>query len=256
MKNAIKIIKRKDRKYVNILGINVTSTPKSGVLAGVEYKISHNNKFSILTPNSELVLMAQNNRELFNALNAADFAIPDTVGLKYATLFLYGRMLDVIPGRKFFWDLINLANQKKLKVFLLGGLDNEAELTASILTKKYKNIKVDYLGGREVPVELTVEVADKINKFAPDLLFVAFGNPKQEIWIHKNLAKLKVKGMMAVGGTFRYVSGLSSLPPRWMEMAGLEWLWRGLTEPYRIKRIINAVIVFPLRVFWSKVSGD
>ena len=94
-----------------------------------------------------------------------------------------------------------------------------------------------------------------INKFMPHLLFVAFNNPKQEIWIRRNLPKLKVKGAMAVGGTFRYNAGLSELPPNWMESLGLEWAWRLITEPYRLKRIVNAVVVFPYKVFLYKVKS-
>ena len=101
--------------------------------------------------------------------------------------------------------------------------------------------------------KLEKEAIEKINKFAPQLLFVAFGNPKQEIWIHKNLFRLKIGGAMAVGGTFRYLAGISKPPPRWMENTGLEWLWRFVTEPWRLGRILSAVIVFPLTVWYSKI---
>jgi N-acetylglucosaminyldiphosphoundecaprenol N-acetyl-beta-D-mannosaminyltransferase len=97
-------------------------------------------------------------------------------------------------------------------------------------------------------------VVRQINTFKPQLLFVAFGNPKQEIWIHNNLPKLNVGGAMAVGGAFRYVAGISKLPPKWMAACGLEWLWRLITEPKRISRILNAVIVFPLKIILYKLS--
>jgi N-acetylglucosaminyldiphosphoundecaprenol N-acetyl-beta-D-mannosaminyltransferase len=88
------------------------------------------------------------------------------------------------------------------------------------------------------------------------LLFVAFGNPKQEIWIHNNFQKLDIGGAMAVGGAFRYVAGTSSLPPKWMERGGLEWVWRLVTEPARISRIFRAFPMFPLRIFWSRIFED
>ena len=96
----------------------------------------------------------------------------------------------------------------------------------------------------------------KINEIKPDLLFVGFGMPKQEKWIDKNVEKLDVKGIMAVGGTFDYVFGKARLPPEWLEKLGLEWLWRLLHEPKRAPRILNAVIIFPLKIlsskFWQK----
>ena len=100
------------------------------------------------------------------------------------------------------------------------------------------------------------DVIDKINKFAPEILFVAFGNPKQEIWIHKHLLELKVSGAMAVGGTLRYFAGFSILPPEFLEKAGLEWLWRLITEPTRIVRIFRAVVIFPLKVFIYKLMHN
>jgi N-acetylglucosaminyldiphosphoundecaprenol N-acetyl-beta-D-mannosaminyltransferase len=97
------------------------------------------------------------------------------------------------------------------------------------------------------------EAINLINNFKRDLLFVAFGNPKQEIWIHKNLDKLKIGGAMAVGGSLRYVAGLSKLPPKWMADIFLEWLWRGVTEPERAGRIFRAVIVFPIKLLRYKI---
>lgn len=265
MKKYIKKKGQTDGKFGQILGINVISSSTSGVLAGVKEFVSYNHKFYIVTPNPELVLMAQKNADLRNSLNAADLPLPDGVGLNYASKFLYGKPLNIIPGRKLFLELIKLAGQKGWKVFLLGGMDSEAELAAKKLKVKNSKLKIETLKGPvvgkdaepvgETNVRLQKEAIEKINKFAPQLLFVAMTNPKQEIWIHKNLAKLNIGGAMAVGGTFRYISGLSKLPPSWMEKAGLEWVWRLISEPKRLGRMWNAVLVFPLKVFLYKLSS-
>lgn len=236
------------QRLAQIMGVNVLSTTKEELLTRVKDKISHSQKFSILTPNPELILMAQKNTELKNALNSCDFPVPDGVGLKFAI-----PDLKIIKGRELFLDLISLANKEGWRVFFLGGMDDEAALAASRLKIKNLKLKIETAGGPDVSVNLSKDIVDKINKFKPHLLFVAFGNPKQEIWIHENLSKLNVIGMMAVGGTFRYLAGLSKLPPEWMEQSGLEWLYRLITEPYRFKRIWNAVVVFPWKLFWSKL---
>jgi N-acetylglucosaminyldiphosphoundecaprenol N-acetyl-beta-D-mannosaminyltransferase len=247
------------QKLAQIMEIKVNGTEQVEVLTRVENFISDSHKFYIVTPNPELVLMAQTNEKLKNALNDADLSIPDGVGLKFAK-----PSLEIIKGRELFLDLIKLADRKKWKVFLLGGLSNEAELAANKLQERYKDIKIlsdqgPRLNNRAEPlVEEDVEIEEKvignINKFAPELLFVAFGNPKQEIWIHQNLSKLNIGGAMCVGGTLRYIAGISKLPPRWMAGLGLEWLWRGLTEPKRIGRIFRAIIIFPLRLFIYKIK--
>ena len=241
------------RNFVKILGINVASTSVSEVLASAKDFISHNHKFYIVTPNPELVLMAQKNIQLRDSLNAADLPIPDGVGLRVA---IPG--LPIIKGRDLFMKLIGMAKESKRRVFFLGGLNNEAGLAVEKL-----KMNIDFYQGPRLNQDsepstdgdrkLEKEAIDKINAFRPHLLFVAFGNPKQEIWIHKNLSKLNVGGAMAVGGTFRYISGLSPLPPLWMEKLGLEWLFRLFTEPFRLVRVWNAVIVFPLKVWLNKL---
>lgn len=250
---------RKDLKFGQIMGINVSSTTTSEVLTRVEQFISDNVRFYIVTPNPELVLMAEKVPNLKLSLNSADIAVADGVGLKIAN-----PSLNIIKGRELFMDLIKLANKNNWKVFLLGGLNDESKLTVKELQKRYKDIKIlseqgpkfnddaEPLTGNDKRIEK--DVVDKINNFKPQLLFVAFGNPKQEIWIHKNLSRLNIGGAMAVGGTFRYIAGTSKLPPKWMAGIGLEWLYRVITEPKRIGRIFRAVIVFPIKVFLSKFS--
>ena len=259
MKKVTKIRSKKNQEFGQIMGIKVLSTTLPELLIGVESLISHNVKFYILTPNPEIILMARKNKNLKNALNGTDLAIPDGVGLKFA---IPG--LKIIKGRELFSDLITLAAKKKWKVFLLGGLEDEAELTARKLKILNLKLKIEYARGpklnengepaTEIDKKLEKDATDKINKLAPQILFVAFGNPKQEIWVHENYSKLNIGGAMAVGGAFRYAAGQVSLPPRWMAGLGLEWLWRVLTEPKRIGRILNATIVFPVKLFLYKIS--
>jgi N-acetylglucosaminyldiphosphoundecaprenol N-acetyl-beta-D-mannosaminyltransferase len=253
------------QNYVNILGIKVLSTTTTSLLASMREKMAHSSKFFVVTPNPEIILASTKNILLKEALNSADFSVPDGVGLSYASRFLFGKPLNIIPGRILFEKLIELANKKGWKVFFLGGWGGEAEKAAENLRKNYKSIKIEVFAGpklsddgvpaTELDKELQKEALRLINKSEPQLLFVAFGHPKQEIWIHKNLKYLDVGGAMAVGGTFRYIAGITPLPPKWMANFGLEWLWRLVTEPTRIGRIVNASILFPLRVFWSGITG-
>lgn len=293
----------KGQKVGKIMQINANSTELIEVLTWVEDFISHsseigtsNKKFSIVTPNPELVLMAQEDQKLKKALNSADLSVPDGIGLsqadKYFSLWLPKNKFlkffvglfqglrvgtatffdrnwltsDVKPikGRELFLDLVKLADKNKWKVFFLGGLGDEAELAAKKLQERYKDIKIlsdqgQRLNNQAKPltkkdVEIEKRIIDKINKFTPQLLFVAFGNPKQEIWVHEHLSSLNIGGAMCVGGTFRYIAGISKLPPKWMAKMDLEWLWRLFTEPKRFGRVFRAVIIFPLKCFIDKIS--
>lgn len=243
-----------------IMEINVNSTTVSEVLGRVKDFISDSEKFYIVTPNPELILMAQKNKKLKIALNEADMSVPDGVGLKIAN-----PSLNIIKGRELCDSLIRLASQKGWKVFFLGGLDNEAQLAAQKLQIINNKAEIDFAPGPKLnsnakpsskkDVEIEKQVIERINKFAPQLLFVAFGNPRQEIWINEHLSDLNIGGAMCVGGTLRYIAGISKLPPKWMASCGLEWLWRLITEPYRAGRVLNAVIVFPVKALLSKLRS-
>lgn len=289
------------QKMGNIMEINVNSSSKRELLTRLENYLSHNIKFSVVTPNPELILMAQTNKGLKNALNSATLSIPDGIGLSQAAKYyslqlpknLILRMLvgllqglrvgvatfidrkwltkEIKPtkGREFFMDLVKLAVKNDWKVFLLGGLGNEAELTASklqiISSRWFPNhkLQIEFDSGPRLDnnakpltskdVEIEKRAINSINKFTPHLLFVAYGAPRQEIWVHEHLSSLKIGGAMCVGGTLRYIAGASKLPPKWMARSGLEWLWRLFTEPMRIGRIFRAVIIFPLKVFRYKL---
>lgn len=296
MKKNTSRMNKKVRKIEQILGINIISTSKQRLLARINENLSHNSHFYIVTPNPELILMAQKNNELKEALNSSEFAVPDGIGLSQAqkllsfeapkfqlfrilTVFFKGLSIGLatftnnewltdgikpIKGRELFVDLIKLADKNKWKVFLLGGKESEAVIAAVKLKTQYKNLKIEsspgpILNKKAKPVsdlnrKIEIDDIKKINKFIPDLLFVAMENPKQEIWVHAHIKDLRIGGAMCVGGTFRYVSGMSKLPPDFLAKIGLEWLWRLVTEPRRFGRIVNAVIIFPWKVFLYKLK--
>ncbi|MCX6705630.1 MAG: WecB/TagA/CpsF family glycosyltransferase [Candidatus Woesebacteria bacterium] len=244
LKKQKKVLKS-SRNHVNILGVRLDSTSQARVLALLEDFIVRGQKFSVFTANPELLVMAAKDQNLKEIVNSADLVIPDGIGLKYAAKFLHRTDLNVIPGRKLFLKLLALARKNNWKVFFLGGKGIKNVTAGSVL---------DENGEPKTAKEAKIqkEVIQKISEIKPDLLFVGFGMPKQEKWIFKNLPRLAVGGAIAVGGTFNYVFGPAKLPPVWMEKGGLEWLWRLLHEPKRVLRILNAVIIFPLKVFWYK----
>jgi N-acetylglucosaminyldiphosphoundecaprenol N-acetyl-beta-D-mannosaminyltransferase len=170
----------------------------------------------------------------------------------------------LIKGRKMFLSLLTLANKKSWRVFLFGGEHGEAKKTAENLIKNYKRVKIHFAQGAiynhqaypvtQKDIKIHNDTVREINQFKPHLLFVALGAPKQEKWLNNNFAKLDIGGAMVVGGTLNYLADKSVLPPGWIEKSGLEWFWRLLHEPKRINRILSALIIFPLKVFVSKLN--
>lgn len=262
-----KMTKQDDKKngtYVKIFGVQISITHKEKALRQVQEFVSKKKKFSIVTPNPEIVLKAVEDASYRAILNQADIAIPDGIGLVWASKLIDGTELTLIKGRDLFLDLCKLANKKGWRIYLLGGEYDEALRAKQQLESTLKRIKIRANSGPILnefgdPVDkenqsVESNILREILDFRPQLLFIAFSAPKQERWMMRHLADLPVGGAMVIGGALNYTSGRSSLPPDWLAKWGLEWLWRGLTEPWRFKRIINAAIVFPWKVFLYKLK--
>lgn len=168
------------------------------------------------------------------------------------------RALRVIKGRNFFLDLLKIADERKYKVFLLGATSAVINRTFNKLSKQYPSVRFRIYKGANFNDD-SVPLTDKeiksnkislrkINRFAPQMLFVAFGAPKQEKWVYRHVEDLKTGLVMVVGGTFDYIAGTrKSVPPLFGKL-GLEWFWRFITGSQNIRRIFNAVVKFPVLV--------
>lgn len=173
--------------------------------------VKQDKKRYIVTPNPEFVMLAQKDKEFKKILNQADLAIPDGAGLRLAD-----RRLKRLTGVELMLSLI----KKGYKTVLAGGKPGVAKKAAE---------KLGVIGMTEPDVK-------KINETKPELLFVALGMGKQEKWIAKNLAKLNVKVAMGVGGALDQIVKPWLRAPVCLQACGLEWLWRLIMQPWRIKR--------------------
>lgn len=219
-----------------VLGVKIDDLNMDQALEAVKVWLSkkgpasRGEKHYIVTPNPEIVVMAQEDRRLLQILNNADLAIPDGKGLRFS-----GDIVCNISGIDLMEALINEANDWGLTIGLLGGRDQVAEEVAERLEKKYKNLKIVFAkSGGEIDENGNMLTSYRIP--AADLLFVAFGPPKQEKWVANNLQKIKVKVIMVVGGAFDVISGAVPRAPIWIRDLGLEWLFRLIIQPWRVKR--------------------
>lgn len=210
--------------------LNRTSSGKAGLRGARHY---------IVTPNMEFVVAAQKDKEFKDVLNKADLSIPDGWGLKLAS-----DIESIIAGVDLLERLCREASKKGFTVGFLGGRDGVAKEAAECLQKKYPGLKVVLAeGGGEVDMDglqLTDysfrQSAVSSQQPAIDLLFVAFGQIKQEKWIAKNLPHIPVKVAMGVGGSFDELSGRIPRIPSFVHKIGLKWLVRLILQPWRIKR--------------------
>ena len=211
----------------------------------------------MVTPNPEIVMLARGDTVLSSILNSAEFSLPDGVGLIWASRWqaMWNSfagpagsfpITSRVSGVDIMEKLVELASKRGWKVFLLGGKDDVAEAATKKLISKYPKLRVQFAPGpimnldgvpvNEAEVKKEQWVIARINEFMPHLLFVGLGFPKQEKWSARNKEKLKANGIMVVGGSFDFISGRVPRAPKFMREVGLEWLFRLVIQPWRIKR--------------------
>jgi N-acetylglucosaminyldiphosphoundecaprenol N-acetyl-beta-D-mannosaminyltransferase len=147
---------------------------------------------------------------------------------------------NIVKGREVVEKILRL--EKNYKVFYLGGKGGVSQKMAEMYGGEWdegaQNIKFEIRNLKSIS---NIRILNKINKYKPDLLLVAYGAPWQEKWLRAYSQELRAKVVMGVGGTFDYLAGKAKLPPKWMEKLGLEWLWRLIQTPGRWKRQVNLI---------------
>lgn len=263
-KMAFKVKKKRHQSddfnvnYWQMWGISLFSRGREGVLKTMEEWLTLGEKRKwIATVNPEFMMQMEKDKEFLEILRKTDLNVVDGIGLIWAKKVMLQNGLDeriltgfrtamdiikgkhrkeVASGSDLIEDLCCLAADKKYKVFFLGGWGDRAKKTKKYFNDKFLISKNNAMACSGEPEVENKEVIEKINKFKPDVLFVAYGMKKQEEWINRNLKKLEVGLVMGVGRSFDYYSGdLKRAPKIWRKM-GFEWLYSLLQEPKRWRR--------------------
>ena len=227
------------RKVVNIAGINIDNITMEQTIKKIYDFISSNQNHSIYTPNAEIMMDGITNKDLNKVLNSADMLVADGAGVVLASKILGKEVKQKVSGVDIAKNLLAASAKKRIKFFLFGGKPGIAE-------KAHANIICDYPDAQIVGTRNgyfteadNEEIINLINNSGADVLLVCLGAPKQELWIHENKDKLKVKACLGVGGTLDVLAGNVKLAPDFFRNHGLEWLYRLYKEPRRFKRMLR-----------------
>lgn len=209
----------------------------------------------IVTPNPEFIVAAQKDEKFKQILNNSDLSITDGSGIQIAARFLGMPVPQRITGTDFMQELCEKFAEEQIPIFLLGGRDGVVKKCAEKLKDDFPDLRIAGTFEGMAGETGDRETINAINGTNAQVVFVAYGAPKQERWIARNLPKLsKIKVAMGVGGAFDYISGEISRAPILMRKMGLEWLWRLFKQSKRLGRIFRAVIIFPLLVLKEKIG--
>ncbi|MBN1931905.1 MAG: WecB/TagA/CpsF family glycosyltransferase [Desulfobacterales bacterium] len=227
-------------------GIYFTALSKDIILSSKE-KLTH-----IVTVNPEFIVKAQKNEEFRRIINSNYTTIDGQITYFILKLKYLFRKFDKISGCDFIYDLCLLSKKNKYKVFLLGGYEQSNKMSVLNLKNDY-GIEIEGYPPVHKPYPFSKEhndkILEKIEDFKPDIIFVAFGTLKTELWINDNrefLEKLGVKYAMGVGGTFDFISKKVKRAPKIIRKIGFESIYRLYAEPskYRFMRIMEGLKMF------------
>lgn len=253
--------KKNDQNFFDLMDIpinNITITQAIDmIISGIQTYTPQRGAWEFAFINAHCVNIAAGNQDYLHILRNCQAVFPDGSGIKKAASMLGCTLVDNVNGTDMFPLLCQEFAKTKKKMFLLGAGPGIAEKTA-VWADKTTNASIiaGYQDGF-FSVEDLPNIISNINTAAPDLLLVAMGVPRQELWIHENLPSLKVPVCIGVGGLFDFYSGRIKRAPLVFRRLGIEWVWRLLMEPGRMwKRYIIGNITFMFRIRRIKKAGN
>ena len=229
-------------KRLNLLGTPIDDVTYSEAVAYVSTLMAAGTPAAVVTPNPEFVVIAQRHAAFRAALWQADLAIPDGGGLLLAARLLGLRLREQVRGTDLAYQLVDHARREGWRVFLLGAGPGVAAAAATRLRSHYPGVSIvgTFAGSAASPgdaaTRAAVSAAGRV-----DLLLVAYGAPRQELWMQRNVAALDVGVAMGVGGVLDYMAGRVRRAPPLVRNAGLEWLFRLIRQPWRWRRQLALV---------------
>lgn len=233
---------------MNILGIRIDPLGLDESMMKISENLAAGKEQRIVTANPELIYTAQKDPELQTIINTADLVLPDGIGVVWAARQFGCHLRERVTGIDLTCRILEEGNRQGWRIFLLGARPGVAEKAVSAQYRKYPGIVFcchhGFFTKEEEPL-----VLERVRKFAPDILLVGLGAPRQELFNAANDGIARVR--MGVGGTIDVLAGEVKRAPRFFCDHNLEWLYRLMKEPSRIRR--QAVLpLYVLKVLAKK----
>jgi|LakMenE01Jun11ns_1017448.scaffolds.fasta_scaffold9869884_2 N-acetylglucosaminyldiphosphoundecaprenol N-acetyl-beta-D-mannosaminyltransferase len=265
---------------VKIASVEVDTLSRKEVIAKISKAIEKNKVLQVVTPYSEFIVEAEYNLEFRKALNSSEIRIPDGIGILWAGAYLAGRwnnliisllgiinrdiklysvFTEKISGSDLIYNILELAHQQKSRVYLLGGEKEVPNKVKDYIQNTYPRINITGTYSKKISLNDKV-LFQKVLDSQSDIVLIALSYPKQEIFasqLKNYFIDNNHKGIiMCVGGTFDFLAGTQKRAPKWMQKLGLEWLYRLIQQPNRIRRIYKATIEYIVLISRYKSNID
>jgi N-acetylglucosaminyldiphosphoundecaprenol N-acetyl-beta-D-mannosaminyltransferase len=265
---------------VKIAKVEIDTFSKKEVIDQIQKAIQKRKPIQVVTPYSEFIVEAEYNLEFRKALNTSEIRVPDGIGILWAGAYLahkwdnlllsllgiinrdirlYSIFSEKISGSDLIYDILDSAHQNKNRVYLLGGEGEVPDKTKDYIEKNYPRIHITGIYKDKIKLGDT-NLYQKILDTQSDIVLVAMSYPKQEI-LASQLKQYFIKQdhqgvIMCLGGTFDFLAGVRQRAPKWMQKLGLEWLYRLIQQPKRIRRIYKAIVEFTILIAKYRFNID
>ena len=241
-------------KRLEILNIWVDMVGRETALECARCFLKSQRPHSIFAANPEKNFSIPMDPLVYETFKQADLLIPDGIGMVWAARLLYGVKLERVPGSEFIFDLCRLAQDKGHGVYFFGAKENVNRRSVEILKRRFPKLNVvgrsnGYFADSELP-----KIIGSINDSGAEILFLALGSPRQEKWFaaYKNQLRY-IKICQGIGGTLDTIGGeVKRAAKPWRDL-NLEWLFRLIDNPKRIRRQI-VLPVFVFRVLYERIQ--
>ena len=241
---------------INILGVKIDAVDFSATLEQLALWINSpavepSGTHQICTINPEFIIDARRDKGFASVLHEADLCVPDGIGVLWAARRSGHSLPERVTGSDGIYRICERAAVEGWRVYLLGAAPGVAEEAAQRLADQYQSLQIVGTHSGSPADSEWPQIQARLCDAQPDILFVAFGHPNQDFWIAQHRDELPATVAIGVGGAFDFVAGVMQRAPIWMQRLGLEWLYRLIQEPWRIKRMSKLPIFVGL-VLWPR----
>jgi N-acetylglucosaminyldiphosphoundecaprenol N-acetyl-beta-D-mannosaminyltransferase len=222
---------------VALFGLPITNVTMAQAVARVEEQILSGKTHQIATANLDFARNSLQDQYLHQIICECSMVLPDGAPMLWASTLFRTRLRERVTGVDLIPELARLSAERGYGIYLLGSTEESSRRAMEALEERFPGVRIV---GRSSPQTQPLHAMDNerllrsIEEARPDVLLVAFGNPKQEIWIHRHRDRLKVPVAIGIGGALDIIGGQLRRAPKWMQKLQLEWFYRMVQEPFRL----------------------
>lgn len=224
------------RTALKLMDVPIHDVTMEETVAWIGRWINEGGAHAIATINPEFLMRARENEAFRAALSRAALCIPDGIGVVWAARLRGCRLRERVAGSDLVPRLAREAAARGWRVYFLGAAPGIAEEASARLAHANPALHIAGCYAGSPAREEEDAIVTRVREARGDLLFVAYGAPKQDLWLDRNLERTGAAVGIGVGGSFDFIVGTARRAPRWAQRIGLEWLVRLIREPWRWRR--------------------